>query len=188
MELLDRRGNTIHTRHILFKAELTFDDIQKTKEELARIREEILVDSITFQRAIKKYSSKNEESYNNNGRLTNPLDGTTFFETADLPPDVYFEIEAIEVGELTEPIEYQSPRGETQFRIIKLLSRTRPHKANLDQDYAKIQFYAKENKKNEYFGKWVQDKASKKYVQLDSRFESCPNLETWGKENQTSEN
>ncbi len=188
VELLDRRGNSVHTRHILFKPELTFDDIQKSKEELARIREEIALDSITFQDAIKKYSSKDEESYNNNGRLTNPKDGTTFFETADLPPDIYFEIEGIDIGGVTEPIEYQSPRGETQFRIIKLLSRTRPHRANLDQDYAKIQFYAKENKKNEYFGKWVQEKASKKYVQLDQRFQTCPNLATWGKDNQTASN
>lgn len=188
VELLDRRGNSVHTRHILFKPELTFDDIQKTKVELERIREEIVSDSISFQKAIKKYSSKEEESFNNNGRLTNPKDGTTFFETADLPPDIYFEIEGIDVDDVTEPIEYQSPRGETQFRIIKLLSRTRPHKANLDQDYAKIQFYAKENKKNEYFGKWVQEKASKKYVELDERFSTCPNLVTWGKENQTAEN
>ena len=188
VELIDRRGNSVHTRHILFKPELTFDDIQKTKVELERIREEIVSDSISFQKAIKKYASKEEESYNNNGRLTNPKDGTTFFETADLPPDIYFEIEGIEIDEITQPIEYQSPRGETQFRIIKLLSRTRPHKADLEQDYAKIQFYAKENKKNEYFGKWVQEKASKKYVQLDNRFSACPNLQTWGKENQTAEN
>jgi len=188
VQLLDRRGNSIHTRHILFKPELTFDDIEKTRTRLGEIREEVLVDSITFQKAIKKYSSKEEESYNNNGRLTNPVNGTTFFETADLPPDIYFEIEKIEVGETTEPIEYTSPRGETQFRIIKLLSRTRPHKANLEQDYAKIQFYAKENKKNEYFGRWVQEKAAKKYVQLDERFGACPNLMTWGKENTTAEN
>lgn len=188
VQLLDRRGNTIHTRHILFKPELTFDDIQNTKKKLEMIREEILVDSISFDKAIRKYSSKDEESYNNNGRLTNPENGTTFFETADLPPDIYFEIEGIEVGELTEPIEYTSPRGETQFRIIKLLSRTRPHKANLEQDYAKIQFYAKENKKNAYFAEWVQEKAAKKYIQLDDRFASCPNLETWGKENEKAGN
>ncbi len=188
VQLLDRRGNTVHTRHILFKPELTFDDIQKTKEKLEAIKEEVLVDSISFQKAIKKYSSKDEESFNNNGRLTNPVNGTTFFETADLPPDIYFAIEGIDVEGLTEVIEYTTPRGETQFRIIKLLSRTRPHKANLKQDYAKIQFYAKENKKNEYFGKWVQEKAAKKYVQLDERFASCPNLMTWGKENQSADN
>ncbi len=188
VQLLDRRGNTVHTRHILFKPTLTFDDIEKTRQRLTEIREEILSDSISFQNAIKKYSSKEEESYNNNGRLTNQVNGTTFFETADLPPEIYFEIEKIDVDGITEPIEYTSPRGETQFRIVKLLSRTRPHKANLDQDYAKIQFYAKENKKNEYFGRWVQEKATKKYVKLDPRFAECPNLELWGKENEKAEN
>ena len=187
IQLLDRRGNSVHTRHILFKPNLTYDDMQKAKQKLVEIKSEIEMDSITFEKAIKKYSSKDEESYNNNGRLTNQVNGTTFFETGDLPPDIYFEIEGIEIGEITEPIEYLNVQGETQFRIIKLLSRTRPHKANLKEDYAKIQFYAKENKKNEYFARWVQSKAVNTFVQLDGRFKECPNLVDWGKENKKSE-
>lgn len=187
IQLKGRRGNTVNTRHILFKPTLTLQDMEKAKNELVAIKEEIESDSITFVKAIKKYSSDKEESYNNNGRLTNPVNGTTFFETGDLPPEIYFEIENIEVGEITDPIEYQNPQGETQYRIIKLLSRIRPHKANLKEDYSKIQFYAKENKKNEYFANWIQDKASKTFIQLDGRFKECPNLQNWGNENQKSE-
>lgn len=187
IQLLGRRGNSIHTRHILFKPNLTFDDIEKAKSKLAKIKEEIEADSISFEEAMKLYSSKDEESYNNNGRLTNPANGTTFFETGDLPPDIYFEIEGIEIGDLTDPIEYTNLKGEAQYRIIKLLSRTRPHKANLKEDYSKIQFFAKENKKNEYFTNWIQDKANKTYIKLDGRFNECPNLVNWGKENQKSE-
>ena len=183
LQLLGRRGNTVNCRHILFRPTLTFDDIEKTKIKLAKIKAEIVSDSISFEKAIKKYGNKDQESFNNNGRLTNPANATTFFETGELPPDIYFEIEAIDVGGVTDPVEYENPRGDAQFRLIKLLSRTRPHKANLAQDYAKIQFYAKENKKNAYFEKWVQEKASKKYIQLDRRFQTCPNLETWGREN-----
>lgn len=187
IQLKGRRGNTVNTRHILFKPTLTLQDMEKAKNSLVTIKEEIESDSISFERAIKKYSSDKEESYNNNGRLTNPVNGTTFFETGDLPPDIYFEIESIEVGEMTEPIEYQNAQGETQYRIIKLLSRTRPHRANLKEDYSKIQFYAKENKKNSYFANWIQEKASKTFIQLDGRFKECPNLQTWGKDNQRSE-
>lgn len=187
IQLMGRRGNTVNTRHILFKPELTFDDMELAKNKLAAIKKEVESDSITFQQAIKKYSTSDEESYNNNGRLTNPVNGTTFFETGDLPPDIYFEIEGIEVEGITDPIEYTNMQGATQYRIIKLLSRTRPHKANLKEDYAKIQFFAKENKKNEYFANWVQDKASNTFIQLDGRFKTCPNLETWGKTNKRAE-
>lgn len=187
IQLIDRRGNSIHTRHILFKPNLTFDDIEKAKAKLVAIKEEIESDSISFEDAMKQYSSKDEESYNNNGRLTNPVNGTTFFETGDLPPDIYFEIEGIDVNTLTDPIEYSNTKGESQYRIIKLLSRTRPHKANLKEDYSKIQFFAKENKKNEYFANWIQDKADKTYIKLDGRFAECPNLIEWGKANQKSE-
>ncbi len=187
IQLMGRRGNTVNTRHILFKPNITYDDLELTKQNLIDIKNEIEIDSITFQKAIKKYSSEDEESYNNNGRLVNPANGTTFFETGDLPPDIYFEIEGLKEGDITEPIEYTTAQGETQYRIIKLLSRTRPHKANLKEDYSKIQFFAKENKKNEYFSKWVEDKAQNTYVQIDERFQTCPNLEFWGKENQRTE-
>jgi len=187
IELIDRRGNSINTRHILFKPNLTFNDNQLAKTKLEEIKAEIESDSISFEVAMKKYSSKDEESYNNNGRLTNPVNGTTFFETGDLPPDIYFEIEGIDVGSLTDPIEYTNAKGEAQYRIIKLLSRARPHKANLKEDYSKIQYFAKENKKNEYFARWIQEKANKTYIKLDGRFNECPNLQTWGKENQKSD-
>ena len=186
IQLLDRRGNSVHTRHILIKPNLTYEDTEKAKAKLVMIKRQIEADSTTFEEAMKKFSSKDEESYNNNGRLTNPANGTTFYETGDLPPDIYFEIEGIEVGALTEPIEYSNAKGEAQFRIIKLLSRTRPHRANLKEDYSKIQYFAKENKKNEYFSGWIQEKANKTYIQLDGRFKECPNLKTWGKSNQNS--
>lgn len=187
IQLMERRGNTVNSRHILFKPNITYDDLELTKQKLIDIKNEIEIDSITFQKAIKKYSSEDEESFNNNGRLVNPANGTTFFETGDLPPDIYFEIEGLKEGDITDPIEYTNAQGETQYRIIKLLSRTRPHKANLKEDYSKIQFFAKENKKNEYFSKWVEEKAQNTYVQIDERFRSCPNLEFWGKENQRTE-
>lgn len=186
VQLLERRGNTVHTRHILFQPELSLDDLENTRKNLAEIKAEVEVDSISFDKAIKKYGYKKVESYNNNGRLTNPRDQTTFFETSLLPPDIYFEIEAMDVGQISEPIEYETPRGEKQFRLIKLLSRTRPHRASLKQDYAKIQFFAKENKKNEFYSKWVQEKAANKYVRLEGAYKTCPNLQNWGKQNKAT--
>lgn len=180
IELLGRRGNSVHTRHILITPEITSNDIELAKERLTKYKGLIDGDSISFEKAIKKYGYKEVESYNNNGRLVNSANGTTFFETAALPPDIYFAIEGLKVGDITEPIEYLDERtNDTRYRIIKLLSKTKPHKANLQDDYSKIQFFAKENKKNEYFSEWITSKIKNTYMKLDADYKTCPNFADW---------
>jgi len=76
-------------------------------------------------------------------------------------------------------LEYQNPRGQTEFRIIKLMTRTKPHKVSLEQDYAKIQQLAKENKKNQYFGEWVTEKLDETFIKLDESYMECPSLERY---------
>lgn len=177
IQLLERRGNSIHTRHVLIKPEITQADIDKAIEKLAMVKNLVDSDSLTFTEALKKYGNEDQMSYNNLGRLTNPVNGTTFFETKDLSPDVYFAIEEMEVGDITEPLDYlNEANNETQYRIIKLISRTRPHKANLQDDYSKIQFYAKENKKNELFAEWIEERISNTYINVDKGFKQCPNI------------
>jgi len=180
IELLERRGNTIHARHILIKPEITQADIDKAKNELDSIRNLVVVDSMNFTRAVKKFSNKTATSYHNNGRMTNPANQSTFFETKDLSPEVYFAIEDLKVDELSEVIEFTAQTGETQFQLVKLISKTRPHKASLKEDYSKIQAYAKNSKKNEYINNWLEAKIKNTYIYIDDDFKNnCPTLSEW---------
>ena len=180
IELIERRGNTIHARHILIKPEITDADIEIARTELDSIRSMILYDSLDFVRAVKKFSDKNTNSYHNNGRMTNPVSQSTFFETKDLSPEIYFAIEDLEVGDLSEVIETTSPGGEIQFQLVKLISKTRPHRASLKEDYSRIQEFARESKKNEYINKWLEEKIRGNYIFIDSRFlGNCPSLDRW---------
>ena len=52
------------------------------------------------------------------------------------------------------------------FRLFKLTSRSAPHKANLKQDYAKIQTAAKELKKSEKFNSWLIQELPKVYTDI----------------------
>ena len=61
--------------------------------------------------------------------------------------------------------------------MIKLESKTRPHKASLEQDYSKILNFAKESKKNEYFSKWLEEKLKETFVELDRQYLVCPELD-----------
>ncbi len=179
IQLLERRGNSIHARHILVKPDITTGDLNKAKTKLDSIRKLILADSMTFEAAVKKYSDKKAMSYNNNGRMTNPVTQTTFFETKDLPPDIYFAIEGLKPGEITDVMETLNETGETRFQIIKVLTKTEPHRANLKEDYSKIQNFAKVSKKNEYINNWVMRKIKSTYIKIDKEYQQCPNLKSW---------
>ena len=61
--------------------------------------------------------------------------------------------------------------------MVKLISKTRPHKANLEEDYAKILRFAKESKKSEYFSNWIEDKFKNTFIKIEQGYLECPELE-----------
>jgi peptidyl-prolyl cis-trans isomerase SurA len=181
LQLIERRGNNIHCRHILIKPEMTDADFTKAKMTLDSVRLAVLRDSMPFSYAVKQYSDKNTQSYHSDGRMTNPTSGNNTFETRDLDPDSYFAVDTMKVGRICAPLEVASPSGEKFYRVVKLLSKSSPHKANLSQDYNKIQTAAVESKKNDRLMKWIEEKSHNTYINVDPMFKYCPNLEKWGK-------
>lgn len=179
IQMLERRGNSIHVRHILIKPEITQADLDKARAHLDSIRSLIIEDSLNFSVAVKRFSNEDMQSFNNDGRMINPATGNTFFEIGDLDPDIYFTIDTMEVGEISRPFEFTDRTGETLFRIVQLQSRTTPHRANLQQDYSKIQQAAIEAKKSDFINQWVQEKVDATYIDIDPMYNSCPQLERW---------
>jgi peptidyl-prolyl cis-trans isomerase SurA len=177
IQLLERRGNLIHCRHILIKSEITSADLEKAKMTLDTVRNLVVSDSISFSYAVKRYSDKKSQSYSNDGRVTNQRSGNTFFEVADLDTDVFFAIEDLKAGGISQPVQFRAPDGSKYFRLIQLQSRTKPHKADLKQDYNKIQKAALDQKKAGYTERWVVDRLRTTYLSIDPLFEGCPNIQ-----------
>ncbi len=181
IQLLNRRGNSINVRHILIKPEITDNDLELARNHLDSVRQLIQQDSFTFSIAVKLFSDEDMQSYNNDGRMVNPATGNTFFEIGDLDPDIYFTIDTMDVNDISAPFEFKGPTGETMYRIVQLQSRSAPHKANLQRDYAKIQEAAIQSKQNDYITDWVLEKINATYVEIDPMYDTCPNLDTWRK-------
>lgn len=179
IQLLERKGLAIHVRHILIRPDITRADLELAQEHLMEIRELILTDSLTFEAAVKKYSDDDAQSYYNAGRMVNPKTGNTFYETADLDPDVFFATDTIDINDITPPIEFKAQTGDIIYKIFQLQSRTAPHRANLSQDYSKIVNAAKESKRNEEFNKWMRAKILDTYVEVDPSYQDCENLKKW---------
>lgn len=179
IKMNERRGNSIRVQHILIRPEITENDLLLTQAKLDSVKQLVEVDSLPFDYAVRLYSDKKSENYHNGGRMANPKTGDNYFDTGDLPPDVYFQTEEMEIGEISSPLEYTNRGGETLYRVIKLDSRTKPHRASLEQDYSKIQNFAKESKKNLYYNNWMIEKMQDTFIKVDPDLSSCSNLVQW---------
>lgn len=183
IQMLGRRGSQIRVRHILVRPEIQDADLEKSMNYLDSVRQLIIQDTISFSNAVKEFSDEDQESFNNDGRMVNQATGNTFFEVGDLDPDIFFAIDTMEVGDISRPFEYKVPGGgSVNYRIVQLQSRTRPHTANLQQDYSKIRQAAIESKRSEYINNWVEETIGDTFIRLEVNPAVCPNLNKWVKE------
>ncbi|MBK8819104.1 MAG: peptidylprolyl isomerase [Saprospiraceae bacterium] len=151
IQLMERKGNSVKARHILIKPEITSDDLMKTKSKLEEVKKWVESDSISFEKAVKDYSLKTLPSYSNSGRVKNLNNGSTFFAADELDADTYFSLFDLKPNQLSKVDNFTLPTGEKAFRLLKLTTISKPHKANLKEDYHKIATFAKESKKNGVF-------------------------------------
>jgi len=165
IQLMGRLGNNISTRHILVKPAITIDDNENAKMYLDSIRTLILIDSFTFEQAVQKFSEE-DFSKTRAGVLTNPTTGEGYWELGDLEPEIYFAIEKLKIGDISSPVEFASPQGESLFKIIKIRNRSFPHIANLKDDYSRIYQAAIEEKKVNFIQEWVNKKIPKNFVDI----------------------
>jgi peptidyl-prolyl cis-trans isomerase SurA len=177
IQLIERRGEYINVRHILIRPKVSPTDLAKAKKELDSIADLIENGTYTFEEAVKNFSE--DPSKNNNGLVLNPMSGTSLFEADQLDPKVFFVIDKLEVGELSVPVQFQTPEGKDAYRILQLRKRTEPHKANLKDDYDRIQEWALEHKKQDVITKWVEDKSSNTYVRVNDEYKNCDFVNSW---------
>ncbi len=189
LEVLERRGNNVLVRHILIKSVIKNEDEKKAYDRLAFVRSILEKDSISFEAAVKQYSSDKVQSYTNSGRMINPMTGNTFYQIDQLNPDEYFAIDTLEVNQITMPFEVIDPRdGSKSYKIIKLLTRTNPHKASLKEDYSKIRAAAIEQRKSIYIDQWLENNLKFTYIWVDKKLASCPEMDKWKESNAYSSN
>ncbi len=179
IQMLERRGNSFHTRHILIKPEITEPDIERTRQLLDSVRTEILAGKLSLEMAVKRYSDKEIQSYNNGGRVMNPKSGNTFFEVADVETDVFFVIDSLKPGGISSPMKFRREDDKIGFRLVQLNSRSAPHKANLQQDFSKIKAAAVEKKRNDFLNNWIRDKVDTTYIDIDPAYQNCEILQRW---------
>jgi peptidyl-prolyl cis-trans isomerase SurA len=178
IQMIERRGEQINVRHILIKPNFNAEDIEKAKVRADSLYQALSNDSITFTDAAQRFSDDSDSRYNG-GSVVNPQNGTTRFEADQVDPGVFFQLEKMEPGDISQPIQSLSAEGNTAFRILYLKSRSQPHKANLTNDYQRIQEAAMAEKESKALDEWVKKKRSSTFIQISEEFRSCQNLDKW---------
>lgn len=180
IQLLERRGNSFHARHILLKPQLSEEDKALARHNIDSIIGQLKTKNLTFVDAVKKYSNKNFPSYSNGGRAINPQSNTNFFEISELEPDIYFTLDTMEVGQISGAIEFKDPYGETAYKVLLLQSRSEPHKANLEKDFSRIKDDAIILKKDNEIQRWLSEKISDTYIVIQPEWlNQCPSIQRW---------
>ncbi|MBW6499467.1 MAG: peptidylprolyl isomerase [Bacteroidales bacterium] len=171
VQMIERRGEQFNVRHILLQPKVSPVDLMAARQELDSIRTLIQNGEMTFEEAAWKFSD--DPGKINQGLMINQYTGTTRFRTEEIEPNLFFVIDRLEVGDISSPVGMVTDEGQQAFRIVKLISRTEPHRANLQQDYDFIQQLALEEKKRRATQSWINRRLPNTYVFVQERFLDC---------------
>lgn len=171
IELLEKRGNTYNSRHILLIPQPDQNDFQKTENYLDSLRTAIVADSINFTSAAKEYSDDQQTS--SAGGFFQDETGALRVPAEQLDPNVFFTIDTMKIGSITRPLKFQQQDGTYAYRIIYYKEKIKPHLANLDDDYQKIAAAALARKKNLKIAEWFDKARSNVFIEIDPDFDHC---------------
>jgi peptidyl-prolyl cis-trans isomerase SurA len=171
MQLLERRGNEYHSRHILISPRPSEDDLSKASRYLDSLRSKIVNDSIKFERAAKEFSDDMETK--GSGGFFSDRDNNTSILVDELDPVIFFAVDTMKVGNISKPIAYRTDDGKDAVRILYYKSRIPPHMASLEQDWTRIQAATLNHKKDGILQKWFQKARKDVFISIDQAYDFC---------------
>jgi peptidyl-prolyl cis-trans isomerase SurA len=153
-------------------------DLLKAQQQLDSIKVIIEKEQMTIANAALKYSDDAETRYNS-GAIINQQSGTTKFETAEMEAGLFFNVDKLKIGEYSAPLKFTTNDGKPAYRILYLKSRTAPHKANLKEDYQRLQNVALVKKQHKAIEAWINKKKATTYFRIDKSFADCNFRHDW---------
>lgn len=183
VQLIKRRGEELDLRHILIKPKISQENLEVTRKKGDSIRSLILLDKLTFAQAAEKFS-EDENSKLNGGVAMNPQSNDSRWETGQLDKSIFYTIEKLKPGEVSDPVFFRDQQSKEGFRLVVVRDKSQPHRADLKTDYQIIQNVALQEKKSKATQKWIEDKLSTTYVRVNNEYYQCSFQRNWIKRSQ----
>lgn len=177
IQLIEKRGDRVNTRHILLKPKVPAEELKKTTVRMDSLLVDLKANKFTFEEAATHISA-DKDSRNNKGLMLNKSEysnysGTARFEMKDLPQEVAKVVDKMSVGDLSKPFTMLNSSGKEVVAIVKLKERVAAHKANLSDDYQVMKSIVEGKKREDVLKKWVQTKIKTTYVRINDDWKNC---------------
>lgn len=175
IQLIEKRGDRINTRHILLKPEVEEKDLEASLLRLDSIAKDIRNAKFSFDEAAT-FISQDKDTRNNHGLMANPNSGTARFEMQELAQvsqEVAKTVEGLNVGEISEPFTMINNKGKEICAIVKLKARIDGHKATITEDYQRLKSIVQSKLGEEKLQKWIVNKQKSTYVRINENWAKC---------------
>jgi peptidyl-prolyl cis-trans isomerase SurA len=182
LQVIERRGEQVHVRHILIVPAITQASLDRAKAKADSVYDLMKKNkTVDFSTAASFYSDNKDTKYNGGMMLNadNVETRSTYIPTDKLDPQVALITDTMKVGSISKPQLITGSDGKKGYKILYLKSSTDAHKANLAQDYPKIKEYATNDKINRTVSEWFQKRRKETFIKIDPEYLSCPQLQGW---------
>lgn len=172
IQMVDRRGNIYNARHILIMPKFTEKDFEIAANFLDSLKILIQDDTLSsFDKVAKEFSDDKETSAN--GGFLRDRSGANRILVSDLDPGLFFTMDTMQVGSISDPMKFTMADGKEAMRIIYYKSKIKPHQASLDVDYQKIYMAALNAKKQKQMSDWFHDSRQEVFIEIDPEYDNC---------------
>ncbi|NCD68769.1 peptidylprolyl isomerase [Mucilaginibacter agri] len=189
LQVIERRGEQVHVRHILIMPQITQASLDRAKLKADSVYTLLTKNKqVDFSSAAAYYSDDKDTKYNGGMMLNaeNVQTRSTFIPTDKLDPQMALVVDTMKVGEVSKPVLYTGQDTKKSYRLLMLKSVTDAHKANLNQDFPKLKEVAYGDKLNRTVSAWFEKKRKETFIRIDAEYQQCDQLKKWVVEPQTA--
>lgn len=174
IQLIDRRGDRVNTRHILLRPRVSDKALTDALNKMDSIRADIVDGKkFSFEEAAR-YISSDKDTRNNNGIMVNEETGNARFEMKQLPQEVSRKVSMLEPGDISEPFVMKDPRKNSDMiAMVKLTQRIPGHKANIADDFQTIKTMYEGAQKSKILKDWLDKKIASTYIRIEDGWRDC---------------
>ncbi|MCL3780513.1 peptidylprolyl isomerase [Prolixibacteraceae bacterium JC049] len=172
IQVVDRKGQKLKTRHIIMKPKVDAEELEKATNALDSLATGIRKKEISFEQAAYLYSG-DKDSKNSGGLVLNPNTMATRFDLSQLNPADSKVLKEMKIGEISEPFEAVDAKGRKVVKIVMLKNRIKAHRADLKNDYKLISDRFLNKKQEQTLDKWIGKQQSDTYIHIDESYANC---------------
>lgn len=173
IQLIDKKGGKVKTRHILMKPKVSIEAKEEAYNRLDSLATIIRKGEIKFDQAAMMFSF-DKNTRNNGGSSINTNTLSSKFSVEELDGDVSKVLTKMNINEISDPFETINPENQqTIYKVVKLTNKIEAHKADLQNDYQILADLYLNKKKEDVLQKWIADQQSQTYIRIDKTYANC---------------